>query len=573
MFRRVGHRMNIRRALPRLSSLFVGLALAAFAVTDASALRRVALVVGNAKYEHAGVLANTLNDAHAVAALLRRAKFDVVEERDDLGVVEMKRAMRDFAAIASNADIAVIYYSGHGIEAAGVNYLIPVDAKLANAYDVEDETLPLDRLLSATSGVKSLSLIILDACRENPFLRGGDGGRTRGVSRHTIGEQATAANTLIAYAAKAGSVSYDGVGRNSPFTTALVRHIAEPGVDIRIALGEVRDDVLSATGDRQEPYVYGSLGGEAVSLAPGARRRRGVPAQLSADYAMAERIDSPTPGAPSWRRIATPAITAISRAPSSPGWRRGRRPARRRIGLWPRRPSPSSRQPTPTRTISPTPVAKLEQPTPTRTIPPTPVAKLEQPPAVAEDPCRAESVRLSVLRNGGSATEISAFAAEMSCAALKPQLARLMESAGLAAPAPAAKPTLEASRHPEVGDCAAQTRELDALRAEPDAAAAKALADRLTCGALRPQLRRIMESLGLEMKPDAANSQRGAPMVAVAPPADSAADEQAHCVAELGKLSRLRAVPDRAATLAFAAAMRCDALKPQVARLLESLGP
>jgi hypothetical protein len=177
------------------------------------------------------------------------------------------------------------------------------------------------------------------------------------------------------------------------------------------------------------------------------------------------------------------------------------------------------------------------------------------------------------LRNAASAAEISAFATEMTCAALKPQLARLMESAGIAASAPAAKPTLEASRHPEVGDCAAETRELDALRAEPDAAQAKAFADRLTCGELRPQLRRIMESLGLELKPDATSSQRGAPIVAVAPPARSAEDEQARCVAEFGKLSRLRAAPDRAATLAFAAAMRCDALKPQVARLLESLGP
>jgi len=142
----------------------------AFVVGDAQAMRRVALVIGNAKYEHAGVLANTLNDAHAIAALLRSSGFDSVDERIDMGVVAIKRAVRDFTAVASNADIAVIYYSGHGIEAGGVNYLIPVDAKLADSLDVEDETLPLDRLVLATSGVKSLSLIILDACRENPFL-------------------------------------------------------------------------------------------------------------------------------------------------------------------------------------------------------------------------------------------------------------------------------------------------------------------------------------------------------------------------------------------------------------------
>ena len=93
--------------------------LAALGADDAFALRRVALIIGNAQYEHAGVLANTLNDAHAIAALLKRAKFDIVDERDNLGVVEMKRAVRDFTAIAGNADIAVIYYSGHGIEAVG----------------------------------------------------------------------------------------------------------------------------------------------------------------------------------------------------------------------------------------------------------------------------------------------------------------------------------------------------------------------------------------------------------------------------------------------------------------------
>src|SRR5271156_4036529 len=159
----------MRNFLTHALGLLAGLLLTAFAASDALALRRVALIVGNAKYEHAGVLANTLNDSHAVALLLRRAGFDIVDERVDLGVVEMKRAVRDFTATASNADIAVIYYSGHGLEASGVNYLIPVDAKLANVYAFEDGTLPLDRLLFAPANVKSLSLVILDACRENPF--------------------------------------------------------------------------------------------------------------------------------------------------------------------------------------------------------------------------------------------------------------------------------------------------------------------------------------------------------------------------------------------------------------------
>jgi Caspase domain len=540
--------VNGDRLRLRLSGLLVGLTIWALGAGEASALRRVALIVGNAKYEHAGVLANTLNDAHAIAGLLKKANFDVVEERNDLGIVEMKRVMRDFAAVASKADISVVYYSGHGIEADGVNYLIPVDARLASAFDVEDETLPLDRLLWATSSVKSLSLIILDACRENPFLRNTQGApRTRGVDRHVIGEQATTANTLIAYAAKAGSVSYDGFGLNSPFTEAVVRHLTEPGVDIRIALGEVRDDVLAATGNRQEPYVYGSLGGESVSLAPASAEPVQSAAQVSAEYSMAERIGS----ADGWRAfIATHkdagyfvdlARAQLARlASAEPG-------------------------PVPARTVQPQPA---------------PVAiKPERAPPSADDHCKTESARLEALRHAPSSAEISAFAAELSCPALKPQLARLMESEGMAASAPAAQPVLEASRHPQVADCESESREVEALRAQPDAARAKQLSDHLNCGKLRPQLGRILESLGLDAKTDATSLPRGAPIPLAAPPSEaaprtySAEEKQALCNAESAKLSLLRANPTRDATAAFAAAMHCDVLKPQVARLLESLGP
>jgi len=142
-------------------------ALTSGAVAD----RRVALVIGNGDYEHADKLANTVNDANAITQLFLRAGFDVVDERRNVGVVEFKRAVRDFLASTSNADIAVVYYSGHGLEVSGTNYLIPIDAKLSSAFDVDDEAVPLDRVLRATEPAKKLSLIILDACRENPFLR------------------------------------------------------------------------------------------------------------------------------------------------------------------------------------------------------------------------------------------------------------------------------------------------------------------------------------------------------------------------------------------------------------------
>jgi uncharacterized caspase-like protein len=492
---------------------------------DAFALRRVALVIGNARYEHAGLLANTLNDSHAIAALLRRAKFDIVDERDNLGIVEMKRAVRDFTATAASADVAVIYYSGHGVEAQGVNYLIPVDARLANAYDVEDETLPLDRLLWATASVKSLSLVILDACRENPFLQTADAG-PRFISR-VLGQQATTTpNTLIAYAAKAGSLSYDGVGPNSPFTTALVKYIAEPGVDIRIALGRVRDDVLAATDRRQEPFVYGSLGGETISLAPVAAAPADPLAATAADYALAERVGSPE----AWR--------AFIAAHREGGFY---------VDLARAQLNRAAPTPTPAPRPSPTPTVALATPPPPKAEP-----KREPKPTG----CEAESARLAALRGDPSPEAISAFAAESACEALRPQLNRLMESVGLAAPVKLA------FRNPEGAGCGDEGRELERLRAAPDPAEAEAFAKRMTCATLRPQLQRLLESLGLPLPKIAAGSGR-----AVGPLTDAAT-----CAAETAQLAHLRAEPDRAATQAFAGSMHCDQLRSQVARLLESLG-
>jgi uncharacterized caspase-like protein len=519
----------------------------AFVVGDAQAMRRVALVIGNAKYEHAGVLANTLNDAHAIAALLRSSGFDSVDERIDMGVVAIKRAVRDFTAVASNADIAVIYYSGHGIEAGGVNYLIPVDAKLADSLDVEDETLPLDRLVLATSGVKSLSLIILDACRENPFLHNLEGPVTRAVTSHTLTEQATSANTLIAYAAKAGSLSFDGVGRNSPFTTALVKHIAEPGLDIRIALGKVRDDVLEATGRRQEPYVYGSLGGASVSLVPAPEPAVVADplAGAAADYADAERVGSPE----AWRAFIAAHreggfYVELARAQLN---RVAPQPASSHAG------APTLTAQTPQPSPSPSRVAALPSPDPAPTS-----ARVEA------DPCAAERARLSALRNTTSPDAVAAFAKDMSCAALRPQVVRLMESLGLNSP-PTPTPTMTrlAARNPDTSGCEGETRELERLRAAPDPAAAKAFYQRLVCAALRPQVQRLMESLG-EIAP--ANNAQRAPKLG-----PTAAEDAAACATESGELSQLRANPSRTAALAFAAGLRCRALKPQAERLLESL--
>src|SRR5262245_48053278 len=195
-------------------------------MVPAHAEKRVALVIGNGSYAHIAGLPNVPNDAAALAALFKSAKFDAVDVRHNLGVVELRRALREFAGRATDADMAVLFYAGHGIEVGGTNYLIPVDARLATDYDVKDETVELDRVLEAMEPAKRLRLVILDACRENPFVKS----MKRTVASRSVGrglgrvEPATS-DTLIAYATRANTIAEDGKGPNSPYTAALIKHL------------------------------------------------------------------------------------------------------------------------------------------------------------------------------------------------------------------------------------------------------------------------------------------------------------------------------------------------------------
>jgi len=235
----------------------------------ASAEKRVALVVGNSNYKNAAVLPNPVNDAAAIASTLKGAGFDIVDSRLDLSAAEMRRVLRDFADQARDSDVAVVYYAGHGLEIEGTNYLIPTDATLQRDTDIYDEAFSLDRILQAIEPAKQLRLVIVDACRNNPFAEKMKRRvSSRSVSRGLARIDPPTTNTLVAFAAKAGLTALDGNSKNSPYATALVKHIATPGLDVRRAFGFVRDDVLQATGYRQEPYVYGSLGGADVALVP-----------------------------------------------------------------------------------------------------------------------------------------------------------------------------------------------------------------------------------------------------------------------------------------------------------------
>ena len=252
-------------------AFLAGLVVAAgmLSCTSAFAEKRVALVIGNSAYQRVPKLANPVNDAAAMGKVFKAAGFQVVDIRWDLDSNGMRRAIRDFSLVTRDADTAVVFFAGHGLELNGSNYLVPTDAKLEWDLDVEDEAISLDRVLKMVEQARRLRLVILDACRDNPFL----GSMKRSAATRSIGRglakvETVTPDTLVAFAARAGAMAEDGVGEHSPFTRALLKHLAVPGLDIRFALGRVRDDVSKMTGYRQEPSIYGSLGGYAVSIVP-----------------------------------------------------------------------------------------------------------------------------------------------------------------------------------------------------------------------------------------------------------------------------------------------------------------
>jgi uncharacterized caspase-like protein len=242
---------------------------------SAFAEKRVALVIGNGNYQNVPQLPNPTRDAEAIADLLRtRAGFEVVQVHNDLRAQDFMLALRAFKKVADDADIALVFYAGHAIQLRETNYMVAVDATLDDEADAQNwnQAIPLDLILGAARA-KRLGVVILDACRDNPFIRKM---RTRGVLPTKAGLAPTAliedeganGDTLIVYATAAGLVAADGDGEHSPFTEALLKHLAEPGLDVMRMFGRVRDEVRQNTGSAQIPYTYGTLGGDEIALVP-----------------------------------------------------------------------------------------------------------------------------------------------------------------------------------------------------------------------------------------------------------------------------------------------------------------
>ncbi|WP_314960121.1 caspase family protein [Bradyrhizobium cosmicum] len=221
--------------------------------------RRVALVVGNGAYKNVQALPNPPRDAKLIAGVLRDVGFQTVISASDLARDKFFEALQTFAAEAEKADWAVVYYAGHGFEIGGVNYLVPVDAKLAADKDAETQAVALEQVIAAVGAARKVRLVILDACRDNPFAPTMQRTLSLKLVDKGFSNIEPGAGFMVVYAAKHGETAMDGDGgADSPFATALAREIKVPKVEIRKLFDIVRDDVWSATKREQQPFTYGS---------------------------------------------------------------------------------------------------------------------------------------------------------------------------------------------------------------------------------------------------------------------------------------------------------------------------
>jgi TPR repeat protein len=257
----------------RIARLFA--LILALCATAAAAADRMALVIGNGNYRHVPALKNTINDARAIADTLDRIGFEVTT-LIDADQVTLAQALNDFAFRAETADLALIYYAGHGVEVQGQNMLIPVDANITSNRDIQRQSVSLKDLLAAVDRARKMRIVILDSCREVPFddsllfdTATGEAVGTGLVTRGTGGLAAPSPDrgTLVAYAARDGQVALDGAGDHSPFALALMEKLESPGLEISLMFRQVRDQVLAETGNLQEPNTYGSLPGIPFYLA------------------------------------------------------------------------------------------------------------------------------------------------------------------------------------------------------------------------------------------------------------------------------------------------------------------
>lgn len=234
---------------------------AAPAIVPMEGANRVALVIGNAHYKSGQPLSNPVNDATDIARKLRELGFTKVVLGVDMDKRAMRKALREFRDALRPGDVALAYYAGHGVMVGGINYMVPIDARLEDEDDVKDDALPMDDLLKTMEDSRTrTNILMLDACRDNPFKLVS---RTRAAKSLGLASMQDIAGegTQIIYAARPGKTASDGGGRNGVFTTALLDHIDTPGLTLNDLVGRLADDVRRTTGNKQQPWAEGLLTG------------------------------------------------------------------------------------------------------------------------------------------------------------------------------------------------------------------------------------------------------------------------------------------------------------------------
>jgi uncharacterized caspase-like protein len=241
---------------PAMALVF--LVFSAFSATDAYAEKRVALVVGNGDYKHTSQLMNPVNDAELVEKSLRAVGFEIVAVADG-SHKDMLAAMSQFGRLSQGAEVTLFFYAGHGLEVAGRNWLLPVDANIENSSDLPSAAVKVDDVLELMELSEArIRLVVLDACRNNPLPRSLTRSSTKGLAKI----DASAAGTMVVFSAAPGEVALDGSGANSPFSDALAKHLTAPGIEVRQMIGRVRQDVLAATNNKQVPWVNEAIAGD-----------------------------------------------------------------------------------------------------------------------------------------------------------------------------------------------------------------------------------------------------------------------------------------------------------------------
>jgi uncharacterized caspase-like protein len=241
-----------------------------------SAADRVALVIGMSDYKTVVKLDNTLNDARGISETLRKIGFQVTTALDVKGET-LRTIVDEFSFRSETADLALIYFAGHGVEVQGENFLIPIDADVKSNKDIQRQGVSLKQFLASVENARKMRIVILDSCRDNPFgdeldlaaldQTAQEAEQTRSIGQTGLAPPSPDRGTMVAFAARDGARALDGSGSNSPFAIALMDNLVKPNLEISLMFRKVRDQVLDKTGNQQEPHTYGSLSGTPFYIA------------------------------------------------------------------------------------------------------------------------------------------------------------------------------------------------------------------------------------------------------------------------------------------------------------------